>query len=215
MKLFFIIMMLATANYASANSTEVQMIGHAAHSDASATDHPQSEKSNIDLVNHQIIAALKTHDFYTFASAYNKVENKDTFIINNDGTVMYYLFMFMGVDDPQYFDLVLKHSNPNIIDELNDITPIFRAADSCQVNKAKKLIAAGADVNYVSNKDNYLTTAEGFTPLHVAAGTKCYKLVLLLLQHGANKHVKTVNGLTPYDISVKKGNLKMTELLKL
>jgi len=166
------------------------------------------------VVNNKIIAAIKTHDFGVFRRAYEKTDNKNSFIISDDGTDIYYLFMFMGVDDSRYFDLILEHSNPNIVDKLDGITPIFRAAFHCQLDKVKKLIEKGANVNYVSQTKTYYThNAKGVTPLHITASNSCYQLTKLLLAHGANKQVRTEEGLTPYGIAINSSNPAMAKLL--
>ncbi|WP_166111892.1 ankyrin repeat domain-containing protein [Pseudoalteromonas sp. Z9A5] len=181
----------------------------------SATVTPEkSKKADSYVVNNKMIAAIKTHDFGVFRRAYEKTDNKNFFIIDEDGTDIYYLFMFMGVDDSRYFDLILEHSNPNIVDKLDGITPLFRAAFHYQLDKAKKLIEKGANVNYVSQTKTYYThNAKGVTPLHITASNSCYQLTKLFLAHGANKQVITEEGLTPYDIAINSSNPAMAKLL--
>ena len=62
------------------------------------------------------------------------------------------------------------------------------------------LIQAGADIN--------ASDAEGWTPLHLAAGYGTSEMVHILLEAGANARARTLSGAVPFDMA------QLNEILK-
>ena len=163
---------------------------------------------NRDKIN-VIMNAIYTEDYQTFADVYKQIENKERLYFTKGhfrGMELGYLSLSMYFSDPRFFNLVLNYTDPNEANYFG-LTPLFLAPDLCDINKAKKLIEKGANVNYAIK-------ASGATPLHLVVGTHCYGLTSLLLQHGANKRAKTKKGKTAYDFALRSGNKKMIALLK-
>jgi len=163
---------------------------------------------NRDKTN-EIMNAIYTEDYQAFANAYNQIENKQRLYFTKGhfrGMELGYLSLSMYLSDPRFFNLIVNYADPNEANYFG-LTPLFLAPDLCDVNKAKKLIGKGADVNYAIK-------ASGATPLHLVVGTHCYGLASLLLEHGANKRAKTKKGKTAYDFALRSGNKKMIALLK-
>lgn len=163
-----------------------------------------------DDENKEIATAIYSKNFDAFAKEYKQLENKDSISFTQGhfkGEPVGYLPLSMYLPDPRFFNLVVEYADPNAAN-FSGLTALFLAADFCAMTKAKKLIAKGANVNYVSK-------ITGVTPLHMVVGTRCYQLAKLLIKHGANKQAKTfVSGSTPYDMSVKSRDAKMMKLLK-
>jgi ankyrin repeat protein len=80
---------------------------------------------------------------------------------------------------------------------VDDDTPLHVMAWRNDVEGAKVLIDAGADVNAVGDM--------GETPLHVAVGQNNRDLVLLLLQAGASCDVRSEFGSTAKEEALAKG----------
>jgi ankyrin repeat protein len=163
---------------------------------------------DIDKSN-EIMNAIYAEDYSAFASAYKQIENKESLYFTKGhfrGMELGYLALTMYISDPRFFNLVIDHTDPNEANYFG-LTPLFLAPDQCAVNKARKLIAKGANVNYAIE-------SSGATPLHLVVGTDCYGLTRLLLQHGANKRAKTKKGKTAYDFARRSGNKRMMALLK-
>lgn len=86
-------------------------------------------------------------------------------------------------DDPEYLDLVLKHGgNPNLVDPKRGVTPIFQSISSYNVSNVRKLIAAGADLNFRGTG--------GQTPAIRAAIVSQYEMVFYILEAGADPTIK-------------------------
>jgi ankyrin repeat protein len=78
-------------------------------------------------------------------------------------------------------------------------TPLHLAAFFGQLEAARLLLDAGADVAAVSR--NSLKN----TPLHAAAAGKHRRVALLLLERGADPHARDAGGFTPRAIAAENG----------
>jgi len=99
------------------------------------------------------------------------------------------------------------------------LTPMVYAVRSNDLESAKILLAAGADVNQV--------TGYGWSPLLVAAQNRYYKLGAFLLDHGADPNLANKGGWTPLylatdnrniesgDYPVRKGDMDHLDFIKL
>lgn len=86
-------------------------------------------------------------------------------------------------------------------------TPLHAAIAFDRVEAARRLIAAGADVNARQEPG-------GFTPLHIAAFGPRDAIVALLLEHDAHVNARTDDGRTAFAIALEKGNTGVAELLR-
>lgn len=162
---------------------------------------------NIHNEKKSMVDVISSENYDDFKSLYLSLENKDTYI-DEDGALIPFIGWSLLVDDSRFFDLIVMHADPNsLLDPSSDVSKsvIFITSTFCAVDKAKKLISRGANVN---------VSFEGFTLLHYVAGTKCYPLAKLFIEHGANKKALNKNGLTPSEFAAKNGNIKMSEILK-
>ena len=75
------------------------------------------------------------------------------------------------------------------------------------LNKIKRLIEAGADVN-AKNKNQY-----GETPLHWALWRDNIETTKLLIDSGADVNAKNKSGITPLAWAVDKRNIELVKLL--
>jgi ankyrin repeat protein len=97
-------------------------------------------------------------------------------------------------EDPWYLGMVLKYGgNPNIVNLVKSITPIFQCIklfDSShpRLEHLKMLIAAGADLN---SQDR-----NGLTPMMTAAMANRYDMVYIMLEAGADPTIKNKWGST-------------------
>jgi uncharacterized protein len=99
------------------------------------------------------------------------------------------------------------------------LTPLVYAARANDVETAKVLLAAGADINQ--------TTGYGWSPLLVATQNRYYKLGAYLLERGANPNLANKGGWTPLylatdnrniesgDYPVRKGDMDHLDFIKL
>ncbi|MFP3016019.1 MAG: ankyrin repeat domain-containing protein [Wolbachia sp.] len=83
---------------------------------------------------------------------------------------------------------------------------LFSALENGDLQKAKKLIKKGVDVNAT-------TSEEGDTPLHVAAYNGYESIAGLLLAHGANVDAKTSEDYTPLHIAAQRDRKDIAKLL--
>ncbi|XP_037809958.1 ankyrin repeat, PH and SEC7 domain containing protein secG isoform X1 [Lucilia sericata] len=95
------------------------------------------------------------------------------------------------------------HQDPHTVDHMT-MAPLHYAAITGDVECARILLEHGAKVN--------VTTAVGYTPLHVGANN-C-DISLLLLKYGANPNAKTFNtGETPFHAALKNRNAAVCQIL--
>ena len=80
------------------------------------------------------------------------------------------------------------------------LTPLVFAAREGDIESAKLLIAAKADVNQ--------TTEYGWTPLLVAVNNRNYQLAKLLLESGANPNLANKGGWTPLYLATDNRNIE-------
>jgi ankyrin repeat protein len=80
------------------------------------------------------------------------------------------------------------------------LTPLVFAAREGDIESAKLLIAAKADVNQ--------TTEYGWTPLLVAVNNRNYQLAKLLLDNGANPNLANKGGWTPLYLATDNRNIE-------
>jgi len=80
------------------------------------------------------------------------------------------------------------------------LTPLVFAAREGDIESAKVLLDAGADVNQ--------TTEYGWTPLLVATNNRNYKLGALLLERGANPSLANKGGWTPLYLATDNRNIE-------
>ena len=80
------------------------------------------------------------------------------------------------------------------------LTPLVFAAREGDIESAKLLIAAKADVNQ--------TTEYGWTPLLVAVNNRNYQLAKLLVDHGANVNLANKGGWTPLYLATDNRNIE-------
>ena len=85
------------------------------------------------------------------------------------------------------------------------ITPLFRVAESGDLEEARKLLEAGADA--AASLD------DGLSPLHIAAGHGFKELVALLLDHGADLSARQAKGGTPLHLAIGYGRPETAALL--
>ncbi len=80
------------------------------------------------------------------------------------------------------------------------LTPLVFAAREGDIESAKILLDAGADINQ--------TTEYGWTPLLTATNNRHYKLGLMLLERGANPNAANKGGWTPLYIATDNRNIE-------
>jgi uncharacterized protein len=80
------------------------------------------------------------------------------------------------------------------------LTPLVFAAREGDLESAKVLLDAGADINQ--------TTEYGWTPLLVATNNRNYKLGALLLERGANPNIANKGGWTPLYLATDNRNIE-------
>jgi ankyrin repeat protein len=80
------------------------------------------------------------------------------------------------------------------------LTPLVFAARQGDIESAKVLLDAGADVNQ--------TTEYGWTPLLVAANNRNYQLGTMLLERGANPNLANKGGWTPLYLATDNRNIE-------
>ncbi|XP_065358191.1 ankyrin-3 [Calliphora vicina] len=97
----------------------------------------------------------------------------------------------------------ILHQDAHTVDHMT-MAPLHYAAFTGDVGCARILLEHGAKVN--------VTTAVGYTPLHVGANN-C-DITLLLLKYGANPNAKTFNtGETPFNAALKNRNAAVSQIL--
>jgi Ankyrin repeats (3 copies) len=102
--------------------------------------------------------------------------------------------------------LLKNRADPNVRDVDTDLTPLWEALDRKALDRAdivKMLLAAGADVNAASRKEEDLL--RGVTPLMAAAEDGREDLVQLFLDKGADVNAKTPIGFTALSMAKLSG----------
>lgn len=96
----------------------------------------------------------------------------------------YYVMSIAAItDDLEYLDLLLTHGgDPNLVDSKDGTTPIFRSIGRLKLANVRRLIAAGANLNF---RDH-----QGSTPAIYAAIQRQYDMVYYLLEAGADPTIK-------------------------
>ncbi len=137
----------------------------------------------------------------------------------------------------------LVAADPSVIRQTTDgWTPLHLAAFFGMTDVARRLIAVGADLRSISNNstgntplhaaiagrgdeelilrllmagsDATLATAEGLTPLHIAASRGDRRLCDLLIQYRAAAGAKMKDGKTAADIATERGNDALASYLR-
>ena len=96
-------------------------------------------------------------------------------------------------------DLLLSNkADPNIKDDHGDAPLHVAIATNLGIDVARKLIAGGANPN--------IRNTEGMTPLHTAVDRDRLDYIPILLSSGADIFAADLNGKTPFDFALKKGD---------
>ena len=109
-------------------------------------------------------------------------------------------------DGEQAVELVLNSCMDIDTPGLCNRTPLMMASLSSASAFFETLIALGADVNAQRTDDKV-------TPLHLASGWNHYMAVRLLLEHGADANILTVDGFSPLHIAASKRFFNVARLL--
>ena len=109
-------------------------------------------------------------------------------------------------DGEQAVELVLNNSMDINTPGLCNRTPLMMASLSSSSTLYETLIALGADVNAQRTDDKV-------TPLHLATSWNHYMAVRLLLEHGADANIPTVEGISPLHIAASARFFNVVRLL--
>ena len=104
---------------------------------------------------------------------------------------------------PSLIDLILRRQSPN-----TQFPALMIAAHNGNAVNVKALAESGADVNVIMSGSNI----EGYTALLYAAFDPHPDMVKILLEHGANVHVRAFDGHTALSQALA---LKRTETIRL
>ena len=127
--------------------------------------------------------------------------------MNPDVLVNSHTPLIAAANQPQIVRLLLEYgANPNIENEY-ELTPLGEAANKGNVNSAKVLMAAGAEVNP--------SPKNGWTPLlRAVAYGNSIDVTVLLANAGADVSAKTPWGNTAYGEALRNRNGKLVKLLE-
>ena len=85
-------------------------------------------------------------------------------------------------------------------------TPLYKAAESNDVNRIKQLLAEGADIDLAAGKDQE-------TPLHRAITRGSTEAAKILIESGANINLPRSDGQTPLEMARERNRTKILLLL--
>ncbi|WP_263772193.1 ankyrin repeat domain-containing protein [Propionivibrio soli] len=105
-------------------------------------------------------------------------------------------------DIPDLFDYLMQHRARLNIRNRNGETALSIAAYTGKLNYVKRLVDAGADVNFF-----------GWPPLSYAAFNGHVDVAEYLIKHGADVNAKTENGSTALFFAARYGHAKVVDLL--
>lgn len=122
-----------------------------------------------------------------------------------DGFTLLHLAAFFGRTEVVR-GLLLRGANASAVAQnAMQVQPLHSAAALRQLEVARLLVAAGADVNARQHG--------GWTPLHAAAAGGDLALVLLLLDHGADPRQPNDQGADAIGLAQSKGHAEVAALL--
>ncbi|XP_034255733.1 ankyrin repeat and SOCS box protein 3-like [Thrips palmi] len=101
--------------------------------------------------------------------------------------------------------LVSSGCDINVHEEINEQTPLHRAAEGKRQEVLQYLLSIGAKVN--------LGDSSACTPLFEAVQQDSLECAKILLQAGAKPNRRTCDGVTPLMMACQKGNCEMVKLL--
>jgi hypothetical protein len=125
------------------------------------------------------------------------------------------LFMAIRHGSAAMVDTLLKNkADPNVRDVDTDLPALWEALNRNapdRIEIAKLLLAAGADVNAASRKEDDLL--KDVTPLMAVIGAESKDLLQLFLSKGAEVNKKNSSGMTPLMIAAMDGSEDLVGLL--
>jgi ankyrin repeat protein len=105
-----------------------------------------------------------------------------------------------GDDQDDAFQAAFGQRNRQAPNDGGGLTPLIYAARADDLQSVKELLAAGVDINQVTNY--------GWSPLLVATQNRYYKLGSYLLDHGANVNLANKGGWTPLYLATDNRNIE-------
>lgn len=131
----------------------------------------------------------------------------DVFTTNDEGETIFHSIVYSGA--PERFDIVLRFC-PDAIKLLNSrtnegTTPLLLASLLEKYSVCHHLLDLGADVNMVDNENN--------VPIHPVCFSGNLDIVKLLVEHGANLHIKTDKGNLPLALAINGGHEHVAKYL--
>ena len=91
--------------------------------------------------------------------------------------------------------------------------PIHHAAFGGQARNIARLIAYGADVNVLKEREQWWSVSDQLSPIFLAAEYGHSEAVDVMLKHGADSNSPSRYGVTPLHIAATNGHLETTQLL--
>jgi len=125
------------------------------------------------------------------------------------------LFMAIRHGTAAMVEALLKSkADPNVRDVDTDLPALWQAFSReapDRVDILKMLLAAGADVNGASRKEDDLL--RGVTPLMAVIDDECKDVIQLFLNQGADVNTKASSGMTPLMLAALNGSEDIVQLL--